>query len=254
MHGTARSRRPPDDRSVRRIQGAGQLPAHAQGALRHRRQPVRRPRRGDQHHAAHPAGHGRRGDPPGAQPLGRRGGDRGAAGRRAGHRRQQLPGRAQRVLHLHGRAAQGPRRRAHPGVRRWRRRDRAGRDPDAGRPRRAHLQPRGRPAHGPGRHDRRDGDARRPRPDGARAHHAVGHPGPHRGRMALPGPTDHRAGERQGLGRTGGRPARRRQAGLGPGAGHHRHRRRGQEQPDRRADPPHPPGPGRRAAHRGDQH
>jgi methylmalonyl-CoA mutase len=29
------------------------------------RQPVRRPRRGDQHHAAHPAGHGRRGDPPG---------------------------------------------------------------------------------------------------------------------------------------------------------------------------------------------
>jgi methylmalonyl-CoA mutase len=42
-----------------------------------------------------------------------------------------------------------PRRRAHPGVRRRRRRDRAGRDPRAGRARRAHLQPRRRPAHGP---------------------------------------------------------------------------------------------------------
>ena len=37
----------------------------------------------------------------------------------------------------------------------------------AGLRRGAHLQPRGRPAHGPGRHDRRDGDALRPRPVGA---------------------------------------------------------------------------------------
>ena len=57
------------------------------------------------------------------------------------------------------------RRRAHPGVRRRRRRDRAGRDPRAAGLRRgAHLQPRGRPAHGPAGHDRRDGDALRPRP------------------------------------------------------------------------------------------
>jgi methylmalonyl-CoA mutase cobalamin-binding subunit len=41
---------------------------------------------------------------------------------------------------------------AHPGVRRRRRRDRAGRDPRAAGLRRGpHLQPRGRPAHGPGR-------------------------------------------------------------------------------------------------------
>jgi methylmalonyl-CoA mutase cobalamin-binding domain/chain len=39
-----------------------------------------------------------------------------------------------------------------------------------------------------------------------------------------------------------------------PRAGHHRHRRRRQEQPHRRADPPPAPGPGRRAAHGGDQH
>ena len=36
------------------------------------RRPVRRPRRVDQHHAAHPAGVGLRGDPPRPQPLGRR--------------------------------------------------------------------------------------------------------------------------------------------------------------------------------------
>ncbi len=46
----------------------------------------------------------------------------------------------------------------------------AGRDRGAaGLRRRAHLQPRGRPAHGPGRDDRRDGDALRPRPVAARA-------------------------------------------------------------------------------------
>jgi methylmalonyl-CoA mutase len=57
------------------------------------------------------------------------------------------------------------RRRAHPGLRRRRRRDRAGRDPRAaGLWRGPHLQPRGRPAHGPAGHDRRDGDALRPGP------------------------------------------------------------------------------------------
>ena len=45
--------------------------AAAQGPLRHRRQPVRRPRRVDQHHAPHPAGDRLRGDPPRPQPLGR---------------------------------------------------------------------------------------------------------------------------------------------------------------------------------------
>ena len=67
---------------------------------------VRRPRRGDQHHAAHPAGHGRRGDPPRPQPLGRRSRHRRAAGRRAGHRHQHLPGRPRRVLQVHGRPAE----------------------------------------------------------------------------------------------------------------------------------------------------
>ena len=47
---------------------------------------------------------------------------------------------------------QEPRRRAHPGLRRRRRRHRAGRDPRvAGLRRDAHLQPRRRPAHGAGR-------------------------------------------------------------------------------------------------------
>ena len=95
---------------------------------------------------------------------------------------------------------QAARRRAHPGVRRRRRRDRAERDRRAAGLRRgAHLQPRGRPAHGPGRDDRRDGDALRPRPVGARAD----------GRwprcratteaaLARAGAADHRAGERPG--------------------------------------------------------
>ena len=45
------------------------------GSLRHRRQPLRRPRRRHQHHAPAAAGPGRRGDPPRPQPLGRRGRD-----------------------------------------------------------------------------------------------------------------------------------------------------------------------------------
>ena len=126
---------------------------------------------------------------------GRRGRHGRAAGRRAGHRHQLLPGRPRRVLQVHGRPAAPARRRAHPGVRRRRRRDRAGRDPRAARLRRdAHLQPRGRPAHGPGRDDRRDGDALRQGPHRAIAPTSVGsHPGPRRDALARPGAADHGA-------------------------------------------------------------
>jgi methylmalonyl-CoA mutase cobalamin-binding domain/chain len=46
------------DRPVRRVQGPGRIPPDPQGALRHRGLAVRRPRRRDQHHAAHPDGMG----------------------------------------------------------------------------------------------------------------------------------------------------------------------------------------------------
>ena len=61
---------------------------------------VRRPRRRDQHHAAHPAGPGRRGHPPRPQPLGRRGRRRGDPGGRRRGRDQLLPGRPRRVLRV----------------------------------------------------------------------------------------------------------------------------------------------------------
>ncbi len=145
-----------DDRPVR-SQAPRRLPPRAQGALRHRRLAVRRPRRVDQHHAAHPPGHGRGGHPPRPQPLGGRDRHRGAAGRRAGHRDQQLPGRARRVLQVHDRPAQGTRRRAHQGVRRRRRRDRGQRDQGAARLRRgAHLLARGRAEARPAGNDRLD--------------------------------------------------------------------------------------------------
>ena len=98
--------------------------------VRDRRQPVRRPRRRHQHHAPAAPGPGRRGDPSGPQPLGRRGGDRRRPGGRPGRGRQLLPGRPRRVLQVPGRppAGRGPGR--HPGLRRRgrhhrRRRDRA---------------------------------------------------------------------------------------------------------------------------------
>ena len=148
------------------VPSAARLQAASQGALRHGGEPVRRPRRVDQHHAAHPAGVGLRGDPPRPQPLGR--GDRQlrAAGRRARHRDLVVPGRARRVLQVHARPAARARRRPHQGVRRRRRRDRAGRDRGAARLRRhAHLLARGRPAARPAGHDQRDrrGVRRRPR-------------------------------------------------------------------------------------------
>jgi methylmalonyl-CoA mutase len=50
------------------------------------------------------------------------------AGRRARHRHLQLPGRPRRILQIHDRPAAPARRRAHQGVRRRRRRDRAARN------------------------------------------------------------------------------------------------------------------------------
>ena len=58
----------------------GPLRREARRALRHGRLALRRSRRRDQHHAPHPPGLRRRGDPPRAQPVGprdRRSGDRG---------------------------------------------------------------------------------------------------------------------------------------------------------------------------------
>ena len=103
---------------------AARLQAGQQGPLRHGGEPVRRPRRVDQHHAAHPAGVRLRGHPPRPQPVGR--GDRQLRdpGRRARHRDLVLPGRARRVLQVHARPAARARRRPHQGVRRRRRRDR----------------------------------------------------------------------------------------------------------------------------------
>ena len=114
----------------------GSARACAPRPLRQRGEPLRRPRRGDQHHAADPAAPGRRGGAPRPQPLGRRGGRGRDPGGRAGHRDQLVPGRARRVLHLPRRAAARARRRAHPGLRRRRRRDRAARDRAAARARR----------------------------------------------------------------------------------------------------------------------
>ena len=66
-----RSRDNAGDRPVRRVPNPRRISSDAQGALRHRRLALRRPRRRDQHHAAHPAGHGRGGHPSWAQPIGR---------------------------------------------------------------------------------------------------------------------------------------------------------------------------------------
>ena len=113
----------------------------------------------DQHHAAHPAVPGRRGDPPGPQPLGRRGGDR----RRCRRTSQGIAvssyqgGHVEYFSYLIDRLRERGRR-ARPRLRRrrWRHRRRARsrelhelrRHPD--------LLARGRPAHGPGRDDQRD--------------------------------------------------------------------------------------------------
>ena len=169
---------------------------------------------------------------------------------------QLLPGRPRRVLQVHGRPAAPARRRAHPGVRRRRRRDRAGGDPRAAGLRRgAHLQPRGRPAHGAAGHDRRDGHALRPRPRRrTRPRPRRASQGHGEAALARAGAADHRAGERQGRRRADASAAGEAPAPQDAGARHHRHRRRRQVDAHRRADPPHAAGPGRRAAHRRHQH
>ena len=146
-------------RSRQRHAGRG----HA-AALRHCRQLVRRPRRGDQHHASHHPGAGRRGDPSRPQPLGGRRGARGAAGRRRRNRAVVLSGRPRRVLQVHGRHAARARRRPRARVWRRRRHHHAGRDQGtAGLRRRAHLSPERRHEARPHRDDRRRDGARRHR-------------------------------------------------------------------------------------------
>ena len=183
-----------DDRPLRN-QEARQLPPEAQGSLRHRRVAVRRPRRQHQHHAAHPAEHGRRGDPSRAQPLGGGNRDRRPAGRRAGHRGVELPGRARRVLQVHARPLARTGRCRHPRVRRRRRRDRRRRDQGTARLRRgAHLLAGRRPEDGPRRNDRADGGRVRPRPRQGGADVARCTEGQGRDQaLARAGATDHRA-------------------------------------------------------------
>ena len=227
---------------------AAGLQAPHQAALRDGGEPVRRSRRVDQHHAPHPAGDGLRGDPSRAQPVGR--GDRRLCdpGGCAGHRDLVLPGRARRVLQVHARPAARAWRRAHQGLRRRRRRDRARRDPRAARlRRRADLLARGRPEARPAGHDQRDRRCGRRRS-------GQGAPAVAR-RARVAGPLRPGAQPRAGHHRAGGRRraafvARSALCGSGsvegPGAGHHRHRRRRQELADRRAGaalPPRPAGP-----------
>ncbi len=231
---------------------AAGLQAAPQGALRHRCEPVRRPRRVDQHHAAHPPGERLRGDPPRAQPLGR--GDRHlrAAGGCARHRDLVVPGRPRRVLPLHDRPSARARRRPRQGVRRRRRRDRRLRDQGPARLRRdADLLAGGRPEARAAGNDQRNrrGRRRRPREDAA---DLAGGPA---GRRSVPAhararATHHGARKRRSAAAAARRAHRRGTRGEDSGARHHRHRRRRQELAHRRAGAPLPPRPGRRAAHR----
>jgi methylmalonyl-CoA mutase len=107
-----------------------------------------------------------------------------------------------------------------------------------------HLQPRRRPAHGAGRHDRRDGDAMRHRPVEAGAATTLaackGHPTPHWRALAQLITALETARVDAAFKACTWRLGRH----QGPGSGHHRHRRRRQVEPDRRADPPSAAGPG----------
>ena len=166
-----------------------------------------------------------------------------------------LPGRARRVLQVHDRPAARARRREHPGLRRRRRRHRR-------RPRsrsctttasRASSRPRTGSGSGlqgmigemvaecdvdlsplaPTSLDAlKDNDQTKRWRALARADHRAG---ARRSRRQVP--------------RVAAQGGRHRE---GADARHHRHRRRRQVEPDRRAGPPHPPRPGRRAADRGD--
>ena len=228
------------------------LQAGPQGPVRHGREPVRRPRRLDQHHAAHPPGERLRGHPPRPQP--RRRGDRAVRDRggRARHRDLVLPGRARRVLQVHDRPAARARRRPRPGVRRRRRRHRARRDRRAARVRRrAHLLARGRAAPRAAGHDQRMRRGVRRRP-GRRAAGLARRPHVRRPLLAhaRAGAAHHRARRRQGAGEAPRRAHPRGGEARHAGARHHRHGRRGQELAHRRAGAPLPPRPGRPAQDR----
>ena len=245
------------DRPVRRIQGPRRVPPHAQGALRHGSEPVRRPRRRDQHHAAHPAGHGRRGRSTSATTARStrsspqrcrktRRASRSAATRaatsstsstwstccaqRGGEHIQVFGGGGGVIVPAEIRELQKY------GVTRIY-------SPEDGQ--RMGLR----------RHDRRDADAQRPatcrctRAKAARRA-SQGH-GEAAWRALAQLITALENGQRR-RGAAEGDLHERAQARPGAGARHHRHRRRRQVQPDRRADPPPPARPGRRAAHRHD--
>ena len=128
---------------------AARLQAGQQGPLRHRGEPVRRPRRVDQHHAAHPAGERLRGHPPRPQPRVEEIVDCALQEDAHGIAISSYQGGHveffKYMIDLLRERGGG----AHQGLRRRRRRDRAGRDPRAARLRRdAHLHARGRPALG----------------------------------------------------------------------------------------------------------
>ena len=224
-------------------------PPGPSGAVRDRGQPLRRPRRRHQHHAPAAAGPGRRGHPPGPQPLRRRGGHRRRPGGRPGRGRQLLPGRPRRVLPLPGRPPAGRRPRRHAGVRRWRRHHRR-------RPRSTSCSATGWPASSRPRTARPwawppwstpwSPSATIPWPPPTEADlEAAASAGDHRALARR----DHRRRDRHARRR---RPARLLAAGRrpAPGAGprHHRHRGVGEVVADRRAGPPLPPRPGGQAA------
>ncbi len=227
-----------DSRKSNYSHGANSAPTGEPGPLRHRVQPVRRARRGDQHHAAHPAVAGCGGHPPRPQPVGGGGRRRRDPGGRPGHRHQRLPGRARRVLLVPGGVAARARCRAHQGLRRRWRRHRPRGDRAAALARcRAHLLAARRPDARPRAHDQPDDRGVRPRADRAvqprRAADGCG-----RGTRAR----DHA--------HRGRYLADARNHPQGPGARHHRHRWFRQVLAHRRAGPPVPARPAGQAAHR----
>ena len=209
--------------------------------LRDRGVPVRRPRRGDPHHAADDPGPRRRGDPPGPQPRRRRDRPGGRAGGRRRDRDQLLPGRPHRVLPLHDRPAGGGGQGRRPRFRRRRRHDHAGGDRGTrGLRSRADLPPRRRSEDGPAGDDRRRrrADAGEASARARGAFQRARRLGPGRRHRAVAPALRHRA--------RGGRRVRAAPAAQGvaarrrrrAGGGAHRDRRRGQEQRRRRTAEP----------------
>ena len=225
------------------------------GPVRHRRQPVRRPRRLDQHHAADPAGPGRRGRSTSATtarstrscgPPCRR------TCRASPSARTRAATSSTSATWSTGCASRGPARRQ--GLRRRRRRDRRPTRSPSCRPTASPASSRPHDGQrlglaGDGQHDHRracDVDLAADR-SARRGRRALARPATGRGALAR-AITALEAGalpdaELADLRRRGGRAA-------GPGARHHRHRRLGQVVAHRRAGPPLPPRPRGQAAHR----